>query len=254
MQSIYEAAEIYHYAFGFRETAHDAGVLMTASDCFGNGGRRFLEVACGNCPYALDLMAAGVDYHGLDLSQHMLAFSAQRIAAAGYPPDARLHRMDMRDFVLPTAYDLAFVLMGSLQSLTNDEFLHHLERVHTHLNPGGLYVLEWCIDYAPSVEQKDSWIVDSPLGEICVNYRTTQKSAIDQMFEEIITFVVNGALVASSTDDIYMRYPNEFVLLIQSGAAQWEIVGSFNRWDLDDPIAGSGEVNRPLCILRRRAE
>lgn len=109
------------------------------------------------------------------------------------------------------------------------------------------------LDYAPSVERKDSWTEESPLGEIRVNYRTTQKSAVDQMFEESMEFEVNGKLVGSSTNSIYFRYPNEFALLQQSQAAQWEIVGSFNNWNFDAPVLGSSEINHPLCILRRRA-
>jgi hypothetical protein len=74
MRGVYEAAEVYHYAFNFRNTKAESGVLLAASDLFGNAGRTFLEIACGDCPYALDLMQAGVDYHGLDLSPDMLAF------------------------------------------------------------------------------------------------------------------------------------------------------------------------------------
>ncbi|MEZ4863765.1 MAG: class I SAM-dependent methyltransferase [Caldilineaceae bacterium] len=253
MQGIYEAAELYHYAFGFRDTARDAGVLMAASDRFGNGGRRFLEIACGDCPYVLELMQAGVDYHGLDLSSSMVAFSAERARAAGYSVDDRLHLADMRDFLLPKTFDLAFVLMGSLHFLANNEFLQHLDRVHAHLAPGGIYVLEWCIEYSPTVEKHSTWTEESPLGEIHIDYHLRQQSALGQQFEERINFIVNGALAASSIDTVYMRYPNEFALLLQSHAPLWEIVGHFNHWDLDDPLVDSSEVNRPLCILRKLA-
>lgn len=254
MQGIYDAAEIYHYGFGFRDTAREASILLTASDRFGNGGRRFLEVACGDCPYALDLIKAGVDFHGLDLSRSMLQFSAERIRAAGYPSDNHLHLTDMRNFSLPTTFDLAFVLMGSLHYLNNDQFLGHLDRMHRHLNSGGLYVFEWCIDYSPSVERRSTWTEESPLGEIRVSYRATQQSVLDQTFEEQIDFEVNAELVASTTDTIYLRYPNEFGLLLQSRKAEWEIIDHFNNWDLDAPLLGASRVNRPLCILRRRAE
>ena len=254
MQGIYEAAEIYHYAFGFRDTHQESKTLIEASDLFGNGGRRFLEIACGNCPYVLDLLKADIDYHGLDLSGSMLAFSAERMKAAGYLPDHRLHLEDMRDFSLPTTFDLAFVLMGSLQCLSNDEFLQHLDQMQRHLNPGGIYILEWCIEYSPSVALDSTWVETSPFGEICVRNRVTQKSVVDQMFEEQIDFELNGELVASSTDSIYFRYPNEFNLLLQLRETEWEIAGSFNNWNLEDPVVGSSNVNRPLCILRRRAK
>lgn len=254
MKGIYEAAEVYHYGFGFRDTKKEAAILVAASDRFGNGGRCFLEVACGDCPYALDLMDAGIEFHGLDISPEMLRFSAERIKAAGWMPEGHLHLADMRDFSLPKTFDLAFVLMGSLHYLCNEEFLRHLDRLYLHMKPGGLYVLEWCIEYSPSTEQQSAWTQDSPLGEIGVSYSATQRSAVDQAFVEKIDLAVNGTLVASTTDDVYKRYPNEFDLLLQMREAQWEIVDSFNDWDIDIPVLGSSKVNRPLCILRKRAE
>ncbi len=254
MQNIYDAAELYHHGFSFRDTKKEAGVLVTASDLFGNGGRCFLEVACGDCPYALDLMDAGIEFHGLDLSSEMLSFSAERIMAAGHQIEGHLHLVDMRDFSLPKTFDLAFVLMGSLHYLNNYEFLQHLDNLYHHMNPGGLYVLECCIVYSPSEQQQSTWSIDSPLGEISVNYTATQRSAIDQAFEEKLDLSVNGKLVASNTGDIYLRYPNEFNLLLQTRESKWEIVDSYNDWDLNAPMTGSSQINRPLCILRKKAE
>ena len=252
MQGIYEAAEIYHYGFGFRDVARDANVLIAASQRFGNSGRHFLEIACGDCPYAEALLHAGMDYHGLDLSNSMLDFSAIHIRAAGYTPDDRLHLADMRDFTLSQKFDLAFVLMGSLHYLNNDEFLQHLDCVHGHLTPGGLYVQEWCIEFMPWTEQNDTWTQNSPLGEVRVNYSARQKFAATQIFEERIEFELDGELTATTTDLIYTRYPNEFALLLQSREEQWETVGHFNDWNLDSPVSKADKINRPLCILKKR--
>ncbi|MEZ4656101.1 MAG: class I SAM-dependent methyltransferase [Caldilineaceae bacterium] len=198
-------------------------------------------------------MRAGVTYHGLDLAPEMLAFSRARLQAAGLPTEGILHLADMRDFTLPQRFDLAFVLMGSLHFLNNDEFLRHLDMVYAHLNPGGLYVLEWCIEYAPSVEQQSDWTEESPRGEVGVRYWRRQRSALQQSFDERIELTLNGELVAASTDIVHLRYPNEFALLQQSRHDQWEIVGQFNAWDLDAPIGDDTQaINRPLCILKSK--
>lgn len=252
MQEVYQAAELYHYGFGFRDTKAESAVLIEVSDRFGNAGRRFLEIACGDCPYAINLMQAGVDYHGLDRSHAMLAFSKARIEAVGLRAEDILHAADMKDFTIPQQFDLAFVLMGSLVYLNNDEFLQHLDRVHRHLNPSGLYILEWCIEYAPSIQSQSSWTEESPLGEVGVSYSRQQHSAINQSFEERLDLTLNGELVASTTELVYVRYPNEFALLLQCSNAQWEVVGYYNRWNLDTPLDDSEAVNRPLCILRRK--
>jgi SAM-dependent methyltransferase len=252
MPGVYQAAEVYHYAFDFRNTNAESAVLLAVSDRFGNAGRKFLEIACGDCPYALDLLQAGVDYHGLDLSPDMLAFSHARLQAAGFPAVGILHAADMKDFALPHRFDLAFVLMGSLHYLRNDEFLTHLDRVHQHLNPGGLYVLEWCIEYAPSTQSQSTWTEASPLGEIGVSYRRQQRSSISQAFDEWIELTIDGELVAASAAVVYLRYPNEFALLLEQRYTEWEVVGYYNAWDLTKPLDDSQTINRPLCILRRR--
>lgn len=253
MQGVYQAAELYHYGFGFRDTQAEAAVLIAASERFGNGGSSFLELACGNCPYAEALNQAGVIYHGLDLAPEMLAFSRARLQAAGLPTEGILHQADMRSFALPQRFDLAFVLMGSLHFLSNDEFLRHLDQVHAHLNPGGLYILEWCIDYAPAIEQESDWTEESPLGEVGVRYWRRQRSALHQSFDERIELTLNGDLVAASTDIVHLRYPNEFALLLQSRSTQWEIVGQFNDWDLNAPIDDVQDIGRPLCILKSKS-
>jgi len=183
----------------------------------------------------------------------MLTFSQARLAAAAFPVDGILHMADMRDFTVQHKFDLAFVLMGSLQYLTNDEFLRHLDRVYEHLNPGGLYILEWCVEYEPTVDTQSRWTESSPLGEIGVLYSRQQRSALQQSFNEQIEFTVNGELVASTTGVVYLRYPNEFTLLLQSRDPQWEIIGHYNQWNLDTPLKNADVINRPLCILQRNA-
>ena len=74
------------------------------------------------------------------------------------------------------------------------------------------------------------------------------------MFEETIDLSVNDKLMASTTVDIYLRYLNEFDLLLKTRESQWEIVGNYNDWDLDAAIPGSSIVNRPLLILSKKAE
>ncbi len=254
MQGVYQAAEIYHYGFGFRDTKAESAVLVEASDYFGNSGRHFLEIACGDCPYAANLMQAGVEFHGLDLSRQMLNFSETRLQALGFDTDGILHVANMKDFILPYRFDLAFVLMGSLMYLNNDEFLQHLDKVYAHLNPGGLYVLEWCIEYSPSTQAQSEWTEPSPLGQIGVKYARRQSSAINQSFEERMDLTVNEELVASTTATVYLRYPNEFALLLQSRSTQWQVVGYYNQWNLKMPLDDSQQINRPLCILKKISE
>ena len=70
--------------------------------------------------------------------------------------------------------------------------------------------------------------------------------------DTVVEFTLDGELVASSTDIVHLRYPNEFALLLQSRRPQWEMVGQFNAWDLEAPIGDDTQaINRPLCILKK---
>jgi hypothetical protein len=166
------------------------------------------------------------------------------LQAAGFPTDGILHAANMKDFALPHRFDLAFVLMGSLCYLRNDEFLTHLDRVYQHLNPGGIYVLEWCIEYAPSTYSQSTWTEASPLGETGVSYRRQQRSSISQAFDEWGELTIDGELVAASTAVVYVRYPNEFALLLEQRHNQWDVVGYSNAWDLETPLDDSQPIRR----------
>jgi SAM-dependent methyltransferase len=254
MPGIYDVAEVYHYGFAFRNNAAEAGLLIEASRRFGTGGPRFLEIACGDCPYALELAQAGVEYHGLDLSAAMLEFSIARLRAQGLDLTGRLHQADMRDFRLAHSFDAAFVLMGSLHYLDNEGFLAHLDALHAHLNPGGTYVLEWCVEFMPNTKLESSWTQPSPLGEIGVRYRQVQKCPVRQTFGERAELTVNGDPVAVSESVIHRRYANEFSLLLDTRRDRWELLGHYLDWDLNVPLqAGSEKIERPLTILRTRS-
>ncbi|MCB0125596.1 MAG: hypothetical protein KDE58_25250, partial [Caldilineaceae bacterium] len=109
----------------------------------------------------------------------------------------------------------------------------------------------WCVEYEPTVDTQSSWTESSPLGEIGVLYSRRQRSALHQSFHEQIEFTVNGEPVASTTNTVYLRYPNEFALLLQSRSPQWQIIGHYNQWNLDAPLESVDAINRPLCVLKR---
>lgn len=105
-------------------------------------GGRVLEVACGSGRVLVPLARAGYDVVGVDASPHMLALAQGKLDAEGLEAD--LVRADMRDFDLgQTDFDLAIVAVKSFAYLTEvDEQLASLERIRTHLRPGGLLAID----------------------------------------------------------------------------------------------------------------
>ena len=52
---------------------------------------------------------------------------------------------------------MACVLLGSLYVSSNEELRSHFDAVARALKPGGLYVLDWCVDFSPAVDICDTW-------------------------------------------------------------------------------------------------
>ena len=105
-----------------------------------------LEVACGTGMVLLDLIRAGADAHGFDISQPMLDMLKQKL------PDERrddllrrVSRQDMADFSYPSQeFGTALIPSGSfLFLLTQAEQITCLANIRRHLRPGGTLVLNF---------------------------------------------------------------------------------------------------------------
>ncbi|MHC5082127.1 MAG: class I SAM-dependent methyltransferase, partial [Planctomycetota bacterium] len=145
---IYDHPEIYEIAFSFRDLPAEVDVF---EECF----RRFskipvrsvLELGCGNTPHMEELHLRGYRYSGLDLNEAMLSYSRKKAGKLGAVVDL-LHG-DMNDFTLPKPVDFVYILLGSLFVRTPEELEAHFRSVASALSPGGLYLLDWCIQFEP---------------------------------------------------------------------------------------------------------
>lgn len=99
-----------------------------------------LDVACGTGRVYLELLRAGVDADGFDLSRGMLDELERKADEAGLDPD--VWKADMTDFEAPREYALVIVPFRSfLHNLTVDDQIAALERFRAALAPGGELVL-----------------------------------------------------------------------------------------------------------------
>jgi SAM-dependent methyltransferase len=102
-------------------------------------GGRVLELGIGTGRIALPLSARGIDVHGIDLSDAMVA----RLRAK---PGAEKIGVTMGDFAttkVAGAFTLAYLVYNTIQNLTTqDEQVACFENVAEHLEPGGRFVIE----------------------------------------------------------------------------------------------------------------
>jgi SAM-dependent methyltransferase len=103
------------------------------------GDGRALELGIGTGRIALPLAARGVEVHGIDLSEAMVARLRDK-------PGAERIGVTIGDFAtakVDGTFRLAYLVYNTIQNLTTqDEQVACFENVATHLEPGGCFVIE----------------------------------------------------------------------------------------------------------------
>jgi SAM-dependent methyltransferase len=185
----------------------------------------------------------------------MLAYSAQK--AACLHGKATFIHADMLDFSISQTFDFAFIALGSLCARNTDEIYSHFRSIALALNPGGLYLLDWCIHFAPFSAQEDEWTIEQENIKVTAHYSEKTIDAVEQLVEETIALdVQEGDSTASFLETAISRviFPQEFLQIIQHTQA-FEFVGWWNNWDLDKPLGEIKEpekISRPIALLRRK--
>lgn len=98
-----------------------------------------LELAIGTGRIALPLKAAGVDVHGIDVSEAMVA----KLRAKPDGDDIPVTLGDFADVGVDGTYPLIFLVFNTLFALTTqEEQIRCFANVAEHLAPGGAFVIE----------------------------------------------------------------------------------------------------------------
>ncbi len=254
MRELYKSPRHYEIAFSFRDIVAEVDLF---EECF----RRFsripvrsvLELACGNSPHMEELVNRGYGYAGLDLSEAMLDYSRQKAAASGCR--AELIHGNMIDFSLGAPVDFVYVLLGSMFVKSTSELLTHLASVGRALRGGGLYFLDWCIEYPPmrDWDKGSTWQIERDGVRVKATVKWEPISRADQTFAEVITLDVSDRGTRSrirGRDERRAIYPQEFLCLVDRDPC-FEFVGWWNHWDLSQPLGQAHTINRPIALLRR---
>ena len=158
--ALYDYPDYYELAFSFRDISREVTCLENLFSRYAKiEVSRMLELACGPSPYLEELCRRGYEYHGLDLNERMLAARRKKVTENTWA--AEFHKASMIDFSLDTTYQFAFVALGSLYARNTEELYTHFKSVARVLEPGGLYMLDWCVQFGQSPafasEEGQSW-------------------------------------------------------------------------------------------------
>ena len=143
-----EAPQTWHYGVVARWWAefNQSGPEIDYFRRFVEAGQPALDVACGTGRLLLPYLRGGLDVDGCDVSPDMLAHCRDAAAREGLSPN--LYAQAMHELDLPRSYRTVFVCGGFGLGSTRKEDRQALQRLHAHLEPGGLLVLDVEVPYA----------------------------------------------------------------------------------------------------------
>ena len=251
---LYEAPKYYELAFSYRDLDEEVAVMESCIAAFSRiPVHGMLEICCGHAPHLEALHARGYAYTGLDWSASMLARARERADACG--ARAVLVQSSLCDFRLAEPVEFAFVALASLYVTTTAELQAHFDAMARAVRPGGLYFMEWCVDFDPMVDVVDSWSVERDGIRIDASYWTCSVNRIEQQYEDTLHLEIDdhGERLVLEDKSIRRRlFPQEFLAFMRDRTA-FEFVGWWNDWDLEQPLTGEHGVDRPIILLRRKA-
>lgn len=132
-----ELAEVYDTIMAEVEYGEWAEFILHLAGERGFETGAVLDLGCGTGNALAPLAGRGLELHGVDASEAMLA------VARGKLPSVRFTRATFTDFELRRRFELVISVFDSLNNLLTDEdFSVMAERVLRHLRPGGLFVFD----------------------------------------------------------------------------------------------------------------
>jgi SAM-dependent methyltransferase len=230
-----ELAEVYNECVD----ALDKGDRDFYADLARDADGPMLELACGTGRVYLELLRAGADADGFDLSAESLDRLREKAADAGLEPS--VWRDDMADFAVEREYALAVCPFNTIQHLrTVEDQLACLRQVHDALAPGGEFVFEVFVPgFDVICETYGEWEINEIEFRGEPHELRTQSRISDEVEQE---FTVenelrdeNGEVVFRDEHRLAMLPKREVELLARlSPFEEWSVAGDYDGTPISD--------------------
>ena len=253
MKNLYNNPRYYEIAFSFRDIPGEVNVFEEGISLFSKiQVKDILEIGCGNSPHMIEILKRGYNYFGIDLSQEMLEYSRNKANQIG--KTVNIYYQNMVDFEMEHPVDYVYIALNSLYVKNTPELISHFDSTSRILRNGGLYLLDWCIQFNPLADSEESWEMERD--DIKVNTKSGHRviNRVEQTYEELIEMDINDHGKQEKLIEQNIKraiYPQEFLFFI-SNRDDFEFVGWWNDWDLKKPLLGTEKINRPIIIVRKK--
>ena len=217
--------------------------MLAAVARHGNGGKDWLEPACGTGRHLAHLGRLGYRLTGYDVSRRALAFARKRCGA-------ELTRASMTEFLRPHAFDAAYSVIGTFRHLlTERDALRHLSLTRRSLRPSGVYVIGLdLVDYADCPPDEDGWEVVHRGRKLQHLYQTLPPERRRRK-ERVINFITAGRKVLQDEYDLRSYDLRQWRALVRK--AGYRLAGAYTAEG--KPLKLSRFTRYALFALRPRA-
>ena len=204
------------------ERRHPGMAAQPAVDCLGDlaAGGRVLELAIGTGRIALPLAQQGLEVHGIDASEAMVAKLREKPGGDEIP----VTMGDFADVGVDGTFDLIFVVFNTLFALTTQqEQVRCFANVARHLTATGMFVIEVFVPDLTRFEAGQSFRVQRV---------TTDEVEVDVSLHDPVTQTVVAQQLAftragTQLRPVHLRYawPGELDLMARLAG-----LGLRDRW------------------------
>jgi SAM-dependent methyltransferase len=250
---IYKQAKYYEIAFDFVNIPKQINLFEKFISKYSKiPVRTVLDIACGPALQLREFAKRGYKSIGLDISKEMIEYLKQ--ASRDKKTHIETIIADMTNFKLKKKADFAYLLMGSIAYLKNNNgFINHLNSVSKNLNPGGIYLIEnLAMTWADQkIWQPQKWQIRRGNIKIDATYKISLKDELTQTIRQTIKLRVKDGgktMIFEDNDDLKIIMPQEFKTIVEL-QNNFEFIGFFERWSVRKL---SKSNNNNVIVLRKR--
>ena len=249
---IYKQAKYYELAFSFVDAKKQVNLFEKFIKKYSKVKvKNVFDVACGPALQLRELSKRGYGSTGIDCNSGMVNYLKKISLAEGLKID--VVKADMNKFNLKKKIDFAYIMMGSIIYVKNNNlFLSHLNSMANSLKAGGLYLIEnLAMNWSdPAFLKSQSWTMRKDNIKVKTIYKLTPKDALKQIVTQTFTLEVddNGAKRKYIDQvDLKIIFPEEFKLLIEKNG-KFEFLGFYER----ESVKKLKKISPNNIILLRR--
>ncbi|WP_115863834.1 class I SAM-dependent methyltransferase [Halorussus litoreus] len=221
------------YEFQMASGERERGDVAFYTDLAREADGPVLEMACGTGRIYLELLRAGVDADGFDLSAGGLDLLREKADDEGLDPN--VWHDDMTDFSVEREYELVFCPFNAMEHLLSvEDQLETLRTVYDALAPGGRFVFDVAVpNFELICENYGEWTTTPTEYKGEKHEYRTRTSITDPVEQQVSVeselYDAEGELVFTDGHRSKMLPKREVELLARvSPFDDWDVAGDFD--------------------------